>query len=348
MSIRTSYARRAGHAGSFDWKNSALYSKMKQLLAHNDHGDLIRYQGRIVGAGDFGAETNCSLINPGALYDNDEFKLLLRGESDESIWLGQWGSQAAPIWCVLDADLTVKEHFLRQCRSTQPKQRPEDWRLFEYQGKILSNHSVYIENCSGYECRLGISEIDLARRELNLKTTLRPPFEPTQEEKNWAFFVRDGALLCIYSFLPWIVLEIDLSSGRASVVTEATDLQFDWIDKGNQFIGNSTNPVEWDDDHFVTFIHDYFDPDWPEQRNRLYMQYAVLIDKKSLLPTSIVPNPLVMGGQEEGRHSGVHYTMSLVGRDEQLYAFYGEGDSHSGVVVFNKRALAQLFETHHL
>jgi hypothetical protein len=96
------------------------------------------------------------------------------------------------------------------------------------------------------------------------------------------------------------------------------------------------------------FIHGHIDPLPPEQRNRLYMQYAVLISTTSLLPTSIVPTPVLIGGRERGRHPGVHYTSSLVNCENALYAFYGEGDTHSSVVEFDKRVLADLFSSHEL
>ncbi len=38
--------------------------------------------------------------------------------------------------------------------------------------------------------------------------------------------------------------------------------------------------------------------------------------------------------------------MSLVNKDGKLYAFYGEGDSHSGVVVFDNKILADMFLKH--
>jgi hypothetical protein len=160
--------------------------------------------------------------------------------------------------------------------------------------------------------------IDLDRQELALRHTLAPPFEPATEEKNWALFAHEGALLCIYSFNPYIVLEINFDTGVPKIVVQTPPVQYEWLGAGGRFISNSTNPIIWDDDHYIMFVHDYIDPDWPEQRDRLYMQYAVLISTTSLLPTSIVPTPLLIGGRERGRYAGVHYTTSLVNRDSAL------------------------------
>ncbi len=73
----------------------------------------------------------------------------------------------------------------------------------------------------------------------------------------------------------------------------------------------------------------------------------MLIDRQTLLPVSVISKPLATGGSETGRHTGVHYTMSLVAGDDVLYAFYGEGDMHSGVVVFDKATLGDAFRQHY-
>ena len=78
------------------------------------------------------------------------------------------------------------------------------------------------------------------------------------------------------------------------------------------------------------------------------MQYGMLIDRSTLLPRSIVPEPFVVGGAEDGRHSGVHYTMSLLAQRQHVYAFFGEGDSHTGVVILNRGALDELFRRYTL
>jgi hypothetical protein len=334
---------------SFSWTESSAYLDMIDVVKCTYPQALVRSQDRIIEAGQFGEETACSLINPGALRRDGSFQLLCRGEPDDSTWLGDWWKNlATPVWCVLDENLAVRTHFFLRYAALPSRFRPEDWRLFEYAGLLLTNHSVYLENGSQLHCRPGISVIDLDRQELALRHTLLPPFEPTTEEKNWALFAHEGALLCIYSFNPYIILEINFDTGITKIVMETRPVQYEWLGTGGRFISNSTNPVIWDDDHYIMFIHDHIDPDWPEQRNRLYMQYAVLISTTSLLPTSIVPTPLLIGGRERGRHAGVHYTMSLVNGDDALYAFYGEGDTHSSVVVFDKQILAGLLASHQL
>lgn len=334
---------------NYEAEDDIAYHKMRQLALCNQSNGLIQDKKRIIKAGQLGTHSACSVINPGTLYRDNEFLLLCRGEPDENVWLGDFlAYQPTPLWCTLDSDLNVKNSFPLSYQEFPSNSRPEDWRLFEYQGKLYTNHSIYMMLDRDewiIRSRVGISEIDLPNQELKLRCILEPPFEPSHEEKNWSFFVHDSSLMCIYSFKPYILLELDLERGTTQKVLEA-EPDYQWYEKG-KFVGNSTNLTSWDNEHYITFIHDFLDPRY-DQRNRAYMQYATLISKSTLLPASIIPRPLVIGGNELGRHPGVHYTSSLVNREDGLYSFYGEGDSHVGTVVFNKNELTELFNKYHL
>ncbi|MEM9540265.1 MAG: hypothetical protein AAGA60_12290 [Cyanobacteria bacterium P01_E01_bin.42] len=325
------------------------YQHMRYLALCHPSDGVIQSKQQIISAGQLGPQSTCSLINPGALDGDGGFRLLCRGEPYENVWLGEFlDHQASPLWCILDNDFTIKDGFRLHYPDFPENSRPEDWRLFEYRGKLYANHSIYtlIDREQWIiRSRPGISEIDLQNRTLTLRWMLEPPFEPSSEEKNWSFFVRKDTLFCIYSFSPYIILEVDLERGTTKKILEAAP-QYQWYDKG-KFTGNSTNLISWDSDRYIMFVHDFLEPKY-EQRNRAYMQYGVLIDKNTLLPTSIIPRPLVMGGDEIGRHPGVHYTSALVNRKNGLYAFFGEGDTHTGVVIFNKDRLNGLFEQYRL
>lgn len=339
--------RPASRLGSskYQTQDDTTYKQMKKLTLSHSKSGLIQVKKSLIQSGQLGNHTACSIINPGVLYKDNQFSLLCRGEPDEQVWFGDFlACQATPLWCTLDDELNLTNSFPLSYQDIPPQSRPEDWRLFEYQGKLYSNHSVYTildRDRWMIRSRPGISAVDLQRQKLELCWMLDPPFEPSPEEKNWSFFVHNGCLMCLYSFKPYILLEIDLKRGTVYKILEAT-LAYQWYDKG-KFVGNSTNLVCWDDDYYIMFIHDYLEPK-NEQRNRSYMQYGILISKQTLLPTHVIPRPLIMGGDEPGRHPGVHYTSSLVNREDGLYSFYGQGDSHIGMVLFNKDKLAELFE----
>lgn len=332
-------------ASKYEAQDHEKYNQMRQLTLSHSWEDLIQSQQCLMKSGQLGDHSASSIINPGVLYQKNQFLMLCRGEQNSTVWSGNFlANQAAPLWCTLDNKFNLKSNFRLTYSEVPPQSRPEDWRLFKYQDKIYTNHTIYTlldQEQWIIRSRPGIAEVNIQNKTIKLCWMLEPPFEPLPEEKNWSFFVHEGKLMCIYSFNPYIILEVNLQQGTTYKLLEA-NLNYQWYNK-KEFVGNSTNVVSWDDEHYIMFIHNFLENQY-QQRNRAYMQYGVLIRKKTLLPTNIIPRPLVMGGDEPGRHSGVHYTSSLVNRKKGLYAFYGQGDSHIGVVTFNKDRLHELFE----
>ena len=325
-------------------KSNDAYQSVRRRAEHTLGNGLILSRQRLLKAGSLGGDTLGGIINPGALAGEDGFQLLCRAERDESTWRGDWfQSRALPIWCIFDHTLSLCESFRMSYEKIPEDVRAEDWRLFRYKGAIYSNHSVYESANSELRCRPCLSRVSPENGTLHFERALRPPFPAQAEEKNWAMFVHDGDLMCIYSVRPYLLLRIEVESGKVEELLRCVP-EYAWQEDGFGFVGSSTNPVSWDSCHYILFIHNYVEPPPEMQRQRIYLQYGVLISKSSLLPTSVIPIPLLIGGSEDGRHPGVHYTTSLVNREEGLYAFHGEGDSHTGVAVFDKDELAALFD----
>lgn len=286
------------------------------------------------------------IFNPGGLEIDGRIHLLCRAEASEATWKGAFHeSQAAAFWCALDNDLSLSTYAELSYDGTD-EYRPEDWRLFRHEERLFSNHSVYSGSNLSPRCHIAISEIDLDRGHLSSRKILETPFQAQPEEKNWVMFSDAGRLLCIYSIDPYVVFEVGLKHRRTRIVLNDGRFRFALRYKPQTGLFNSTNPVAWGSDHYLTFIHTYMRSCVRGDRNRLYMQYAMLIDRHTLLPVSVIPEPIVIGGAEEGRHSGVHYTMSLVNAGDDLYAFFGEGDSHTGMLVIDKDVLNQNFQRH--
>ena len=92
--------------------DDALYQELKQLELSQSFGDLIKEKKTLITAGQLGSDTACSVINPGVLYQENEFHLLCRGEAKETVWVGDFlAHQANPLWCTLDSSLNLKESF---------------------------------------------------------------------------------------------------------------------------------------------------------------------------------------------------------------------------------------------
>lgn len=342
MTLRMELKGKAAFRG--DYNHSTFLQEMNEITLSRTRPNLVSRRTRLIESGTLGHWGASGIFNPGAVARGNGFDLLCRGEPNEQTWLGDcFGSKATPILCKVNADLSINEFFALSYES-HCNRRPEDWRLFQHHGKLYSNHSSYYMEGDSLRCQPSISAVDIERRALTLCANLTPPFLECPEEKNWSVFSHDDQLLCIYSIEPYIILKIDLENeGKTDLYLESDELILPYHEKGDRYISSSTNVIDWDDSAYILFIHYYLEPFELESRDRIYLQYGMLIDKLTLLPISIIPDPLLVGGEEEGRHSGVHYTMSLVNKPDGLYAFYGEGDSHTGVVVFDKDTLGELF-----
>ena len=309
-----------------------------------DNSDtLIKKRERLIEAGQLGRLSQGGVFNPGGLEIDGRLHLLCRAESSDATWNGAFReTRAAPFWCELGDDLSVQD-FTLLSHHVEHEQRPEDWRLFLHDGRVYSNHSVYSWNDEQMRCHVAVSEVDLERRHMERGQTFTTPLPPRTQEKNWAMFSHEGRLLCIYSIDPYIVLEVDLASGSTEIAVSDGPFGVAVSYRSGFGLFNSTNPIVWDDDHYLTFFHTYMTSSVPRDRNRLYLQYAMLFDRETLLPAAVTPEPVVTGGGEEGIHPGVHYTMSLAKHGEDLCAFYGEGDMHAGLLVMDRQKLNQAF-----
>jgi predicted GH43/DUF377 family glycosyl hydrolase len=309
----------------------------KPLLADKN---LVIHNTRLFSAGDFGEDiSGGGVINPGALHAGEDILLLLRCEPAGHSMTGGWNEQrATPVLVRLSSSLevlasSILTQVLPHCV------RGEDWRLFHYNGRIYTNHSLYYYNGNTHhdECSVCISEVDREHKRLSFVCEL--VYKKHTHEKNWAFFSLANRLFAIHSLKPFKVLEVDMKTGMSSVIiNKPMDLGFPIpVDTA---LYNSTNPVEWDENHFLLFVHARYSSG---TMHRLYEQYGVLIDKSTLLPVYSTREPLITGGSEEGKHPGVHYTMAALPRDEGILTFYGEGDSHSGMVLMDRKILQERF-----
>lgn len=307
-------------------------------------GGLIKKRERLIDAGQFGCLSRGGVFNPGVIEIDGRLHLLCRAEASEATWKGAFReTRAAAFWCELNDDLTLRD-FVAFSHHPVREQRPEDWRLFRYDGRIYTNHSVYSWDGDQMRCHVAVSEMDLERRHIGQGQTFTTSLPLRTQEKNWAMFSHQGRLLCIYSIDPYIVLEIDLETGKTEIAVSGGSFEFTVSYRSGFGLFNSTNPIVWDDDHYLTFFHTYMRSNVPRDRNRLYLQYAMLIDRETLLPSAVTPEPVVTGGDEEGTHPGVHYTMSLAKYGDDLCAFYGEGDMHTGLLLIDRNKLNQALQ----
>lgn len=182
-------------ASKYEAQDHEKYNQMRQLTLSHSWEDLIQSQQCLMKSGQLGDHSASSIINPGVLYQKNQFLMLCRGEQNSTVWSGNFlANQAAPLWCTLDNKFNLKSNFRLTYSEVPPQSRPEDWRLFKYQDKIYTNHTIYTlldQEQWIIRSRPGIAEVNIQNKTIKLCWMLEPPFEPLPEEKNWSFFNKD-------------------------------------------------------------------------------------------------------------------------------------------------------------
>ena len=289
----------------------------------------------LAGRGSFGFPGG--LFNPGAVSNGRGTLLLGRGERtpwviqkrNESVFL----SACRPVLMTLTEDHAVDEvaalSWLDQ--AGMEGTRREDFRLFRYQDRLFTNHSVITIRhrppgrnrplqMQSLRVRVGISLVDL--RAAKLEFLGFPHLDRTLStvEKNWVVFAHNNEIYLVYSFYPYQLLRATRWPEMIfkTVIQAPLPLPFAGADCP---IRNSVNPVDYDDLHFLHIVHQVY----PYKR---YVFWAVLIDKTSLLPTMVSARPLVRGWHSTS--ASIIYACSVVLRDADIFLFAGIDDSGMG------------------
>jgi hypothetical protein len=152
------------------------------------------------------------------------------------------------------------------------------------------------------------------------------PIELAPVEKNWVLFEHNGALHCLYRLDPLTIFVRDPQSGWALVKDEMNG----WSTQLSRALSNSANLIPFEGG-FLGFWHTLSD----EHR---YVQGALFLDAN--LTLKYRTGVLLDGRDVLGGHKpGVLYVSSLVERGDQVLAFYGEADAHTGVALIDRKEL---------
>jgi len=289
----------------------------------------------LAGRGSFGFPAG--IFNPGAVSNGRGTLLLCRGEStpwitqkqNESIFL----SACRPTLITLSEDHAV-DAVAALSWSDQPQMegtRPEDFRLFRHQDQLFTNHSVVtIQDrppgrnrplqMQSLRVRVGISRVDLCANELHFLGFPQLDRARCTVEKNWVFFAHNTDLYLVYSTSPYQVLRATQWPEMIFKTVIQEPVRFPFA-ATNCPIRNSVNPVDYDDLHFLHIVHQVYP-------NKQYVFWALLIDKKSLLPTMVSARPLVRAWHSTS--ASIVYACSVVLRDAEIYLFAGIDDSATG------------------
>ena len=294
--------------------------------------DLIR----LTGPGSFGFAGG--VLNPGAIPRGERIVLLARGERVP--WTLAAKNQATfltssrSVLVELDEQFavqTVKELSIEGLEEREGA-RLEDFRLFQHQSELFSNHSrITNPGVNSWSPRplqeaslrssVGISRLDLASKKLTYLGSPKLDRPVSQNEKNWVCFEHLRQLYLLYSFKPYHLLRADRWPELDFATTLTQDLQLPLAQDGMP-IRNSVNPVDYDAEHFLHVVHKVYP-------GKQYAFWAVLIGKETLLPTFISDRPLVCGWHSAP--ASIIYVCALVPRESEILVFGGLNDSSIGI-----------------
>lgn len=157
------------------------------------------------------------------------------------------------------------------------------------------------------------------------------------------FTASEGELYLFYTFHPYRVLK--LSNRRtltfSTIINQPLSPQLGDIGGFGTFVSYSTNPVDYDEQHFMLLVHQVD----PSRMGRLYYHWGVLIDKATMYPTQVTAEPLFSGVGARGVLRGVVYVMSVIPRGHEFIFYCGEGDTYLSRTTIAKDKLDRLWTT---
>jgi hypothetical protein len=291
---------------------------------------------QLLGWGSYGFAAG--VMNAAVVPGSEPLQVLARGERVP--WPVQKRNQShtgflsasQPILFTLGSGLNILE--AREVSFTNQEQfklsRFEDFRFFEFDNTTYASHVIMRCEERGFDRKpvrpqelqtaMGISRFEREQLSLTHVGTIGIDKPISHIEKNWALFVHNGRINLIYSFNPFRRFGAESLDGLLFRSECENILRLPMPDDGIP-LRNSINPIDYDDEHLLHIVH----KSYPEKR---YVFWAVLIDKKNLLPTRITRRPLVSG--PSALWKSIIYICSAAIRGDELYLFGGIDDCAIG------------------
>ena len=164
-------------------------------------------------------------------------------------------------------------------------------------------------------------------------------------EKNWGFINKDDTIYIIKNLIPYTVLTLDHDTGKCTEIEFIYKLVYFicYCFKYIPFLNNnkwslSTNPILYNNDTYIAFIHKFTVTD----KKRLYCHHLILIDRETLLPKIILPDPIfnMMDVDISDKSKNyIHYISSIAIEDKELCIYFGESDINVGYSILNMEEL---------
>jgi hypothetical protein len=222
----------------------------------------------------------------------------------------------------------------------------EDFRLFPFKSEIWVNHAlipvITSDNRVGYnDCTQALSILD--DKTMTLTFAGQPTLDVTlnRKEKNWVYIELNNELYLFYSIHPYRILKL-ADAGTLefrTVVHKQFGARLGDVGGFGTMVSFSTNPVEYDDRHLLTVIHQV------DKRGsgRFYYHWGLLTEKDSLMPKMITSGPIITGLGARGKLKGICYVMSAIPGSTDITFYCGEGDTHVTRIAITRAKLDKLW-----
>jgi hypothetical protein len=302
------------------------------------------------GATDLGGPGFCGfaggLMNPGAIPVDDGIMLL--GKATHCHWLNaykidpQLYMAGAPLLIELDRADEPRRIECLELDSSFPAEHAayEDFRLYTRGGRVWV-HGVLAEletwpggRITYSRSRQWHAELD---RDAGRVTGFAQPaldFATTETEKNWCYFVDGDDLFLLYSLSPFVLLK---SGGdlRFHTIMRREAPALAALGGFEARLSLGTNPTPYGRDHLLLMAHKFQIVDG----ERLYFHWAVLLDRRTLLPARISSAPIFAGGRARGILPGIVYVMAAFQQEDDVFFSICESDSHASFLRLRKDVL---------
>jgi predicted GH43/DUF377 family glycosyl hydrolase len=189
----------------------------------------------------------------------------------------------------------------------------EDARLFYHKDELYFT-STFLETTTHFHCQMALSHVNLEKQEID-STIMLQCQNMNENQKNWLPFSEDGKLFVVYRLSPFIVNEIDITTGAFKEVSRTNIATWTFP----AFRG-SAGPIPWKDGylligHFVDNTHGKYN----------YYNKFIFMDKKTKKPLRVSETFYLED------HS-VEFITGMTVSGMYLYITYGVNDkeAHAG------------------
>lgn len=240
-------------------------------------------------------------------------------------------TSAVPVFVEFDEHLAVCSFRALDHLEAYGPFRVEDFRLLRAPtGDLLACHPLVTDYGWTHQV-LSRIDVDGARLELWMRPQL--DLEVRRHEKNWVYFFEAGELHLVYSLSPFILLKHH--SGDSFTTRNSCRIEYPWKKRG--FMSCSTNPVPFDEKHYLMLFHD-------RDHNGTYRQGGLLLRRGDFRPEYCTASEFFSGEEGLGVRPGIIYTMSCEPSEGRFLLTNGEGDSCTTVNWLSAEEITETME----